>query len=77
MNITLQYLDYLSFNRCNFQFNHIHTSSLKIIIYLFLFYHIPPKPFTVNMKAPKYRLFNKEKNKEETSNKIYFVSRGD
>ena len=55
MNLTYQYLHYFSFNNWFFWFTHIHTLSLKNIIYLFLFYHIPHQKFTVKRQAPKDR----------------------
>ena len=76
MNLTYQYLRCFSFNNWNFRFNHIHTSSLTNILYLFLFYHITNTKFTVKSQAPKYRSCNKEKKKEDPSTKRPFVSRG-
>ena len=75
MNITYQYPHFLhliiaSFNSLTFILDHSQ------ILFTLLFCCIPPTNFTVKRKAPKDRMCNKEKNKEEPRTKIPFVYRG-
>ena len=72
MNITYQYLQYFSFNSCNFKFTHIYTSSHTYIISFIISRHIPTTKFTVNRQAQKYWSRNKYQKKKEPGTKKLF-----